>query len=320
MPREIFRDFMSRALYTPGTGYYMRPEHPASMAGDYITASQHPLFAAALGLWLRERINGFAHPALADVGAGNGLFLLNLIAFLEKDDPAFLDRLTLYAVDKVRRFDHPRISFLENAEDLPAIEGCVFSFELFDALPCHLLASEGNGWEELYVEDGAFVAGPLSDDRLAGWIAARGPALREGHKIEACLEAAPLYGLLASKLRRGLLLTFDYGFQASVLRRPGLFPNGTLMSYSGHRFGRDVLQNPGGQDITYAVDFTALREEGERHGLRTEGMRSLSALLAEAGRGLPPEAMAWNDPFPARDLFFGAIGQDLKVLVQSRSD
>ena len=318
--RRTFYEFMTEALYAPRTGYYMRPEHPASMKGDYITASQHPLFAAALGRWLRARLDGFENPALADVGAGNGRFLLNLIAFLEKDDPPFLDRLAIHAVDKVRRFDHPRIRFVENAEALPELEGCVFSFELFDALPCHVVVREGGILKELYVEERLFVPGVLSDPRIEPWITARGSEIPEGGRREVCLDAAPLYGLLVSKLCRGSLLTFDYGFQASVLNRPGLFPDGTLMSYSGHKFGRDVLQNPGKQDITYAVDFTALREEGERRGFKSESMRSLSAFLAEAGRGLPSEAMAWNDPFPSRDLFFGAIGQDLKVLIQSLGD
>jgi SAM-dependent MidA family methyltransferase len=304
---------MSEALYAPGTGYYMRPEHPASMAGDYITASQHPLFSAAMGLWLRERLAGFERPALADIGAGNGRFLLNLIAFLEGDDPAFLDRLDLYAVDKVRRFDHARIKCVGSAEALPPIKGCIFSFELFDALPCHAVAMKDGTLQELYVEDGRLVPGPLSDPRIA-----EGLTVPEGCRREVCPEAAPLYGLLASKLRQGHLLTFDYGFKASVLNRPGLLPEGTLMSYAGHKFGRDVLQIPGGQDITYAVNFTVLQNEGERRGLKTEGMQSLAAFLSGAGRGLPPEAMGWNDPFPARDLFFGAIGQDLKVLHQHR--
>jgi SAM-dependent MidA family methyltransferase len=283
------------------------------MAGDYITASQHPLFAAAMGQWLSARLEGFERPALADVGAGNGRFLLNLFAFLERHDPALLNRLALYAVETVRRFDHPRITFAESADALPRMEGCIFSFELFDALPCHVVINDGGTLQELYVEEGRFVPGPLSDPRLA-----EGLAVPEGCRREVCPEAGPLYGRLASKLRRGHLLTFDYGFKSSVLSRPGLLPDGTLMSYAGHQFGRDVLQNPGRQDITYAINFTALQDEGERQGLRTEGMQSLAAFVSEAGRGLPPEAMAWNDPFPARDLLFGAIGQDLKVLIQSR--
>jgi SAM-dependent MidA family methyltransferase len=317
-PRETFHAFMSRVLYEPGHGYYMRPEHPASMQGDYITASQHPLFAAVMARWLQGHLKAFGRPALADVGAGNGRFLLNLIASLEASDPALLDRLELFAVDKVRRFDHPRIAFLQEAGALPELDGCIFSFELFDALPCHILTCVGGELRECCVEDGVFVPGPLSDERLAPWAAAHGLGLEEGQRIEACLEAAPLYGLLASKLRRGVLLTFDYGFKASVLRRPGLFPDGTLMSYSGHRFGRAVLENPGRQDITYAVDFTALQEEGERAGLQSEGLQTLSAFLSAAGRGLPSEIMGWNDPFPARDLLFGAIGQDLKLLHQQR--
>lgn len=309
---------MRRALYDPEKGYYMQKRHPAGMEGDYITASQHPLFAAVMARYLIKLCEGMERPALADIGAGNGIFLLNLIRFLEKDDPAFLERLDLYAVEKVRRFDPPKVRLVADITDLPVLDGCIFSFELFDALPCHALLATKDGLRELHVEGEAFVKGPVTDNRLPAYLDRFKVRMRQGQRLEVCLEAEPLYGLLASKLKRGALLTFDYGHKASTLYRPSIYPNGTLMSHSKHRFDRHVLNNPGSRDITYAANFSALMEEGERHGLKTEDLRTLSAFLSEAGAGLPPERLNETKPFPARDLLFSTIGQDIKVMIQSR--
>jgi SAM-dependent MidA family methyltransferase len=245
---------------------------------------------------------------------------LNLVRFLEKDDPVFLNRLTLYAVEKVRRLDHPKVAQVRDAQDLPEIEGCAFSFELFDALPCHALIQEADGLRELYVENGAWAEGPVSDPSLNEYIKRFSITPGPGQRFEVCLEAESLYDLLVSKLKNGVLLTFDYGAKASTLYRSSNYPDGTLMSHLRHQFDRDVLKDPGSKDITYAINFAALMEEGEKRGLTTEKMESLSAFLSEAGAGLPPEWLQQNDPFPARDLLFGTIGQDIKVLIQSHSD
>jgi len=314
-PRETFRDFMARALYDPEKGYYMQASHPAAPDRDYVTASQHPLFAACMARFLQGSCKDIPLPALADVGAGSGAFLLNLIAFLDKDDPALLERLHFYAVEKVRRIRHPKVHHILNLQDLPRIEGCIFSFELFDALPCHAMVQEADGLKELYVQDGAFAPGPLSDPRLSECIERFRIPPKPGQRFEICLEAGPLYERMASKLGRGALLTFDYGSKASTLYRPSIYPDGTLMSHSEHHFDREVLKNPGRKDITYAVNFTDLIEEGEQLGLKTKDLRSLSAFLSDAGAGLPFE-MLLAGPFPARDLLFGAIGQDIKVLIQ----
>jgi len=317
---KSFRDFMSRALYHPETGYYMQKTHPASMAGDYITASQHPLFAACMARHLARMCAGIEHPALADVGAGSGIFLLNLIRFLEKDDPAFLDRLSFFAVEKIRRFEHPRVKILQDISELPMLEGCIFSFELFDALPCHELVSTSDGLKELFVDGEKFVEGPVSDERLPAFLDRFNVKMQNGQRAEVCLYAEPLYGIMASKLTRGSLLTFDYGARASTLYRSSLYPSGTLMCHSKHTFDREVLKDPGSRDITYAVNFTGLLEKGERLGLITQDFKSLSAFLSEAGAGLPHDLLQEKDPFPARDLLFGTIGQDLKLLSQSRLD
>jgi SAM-dependent MidA family methyltransferase len=68
-------------------------------------------------------------------------------------------------------------------------------------------------------------------------------------------------------LRRGYILTIDYGDKARALysrsRR-----HGTLACYFQHQMNERPLARPGEQDITAHVDFSALINEGRRQGLR----------------------------------------------------
>ena len=72
-------------------------------------------------------------------------------------------------------------------------------------------------------------------------------------------------------LQAGKLLTIDYGLTAEEFFATHR-SEGTLRAFYKHR-PSDVLANPGDQDLTAHVNFTALQEAGEaavrgRHGRR----------------------------------------------------
>jgi SAM-dependent MidA family methyltransferase len=83
-------------------------------------------------------------------------------------------------------------------------------------------------------------------------------------------------------LRRGFVLTIDYGDRARALysrdRREG-----TLLCYYNHTFNDRPLTRPGEQDITAHVNFSALIEEGRRHGLRLSTFTTQRAWLQSMG-------------------------------------
>jgi len=72
----------------------------------------------------------------------------------------------------------------------------------------------------------------------------------------------------AGVLRTGRLLTVDYGLAAEELFAPER-SCGTLRAYRRHQVTDDVLANPGEQDITAHVNFTAIQRAGESAGLET---------------------------------------------------
>jgi len=68
-------------------------------------------------------------------------------------------------------------------------------------------------------------------------------------------------------VRRGFILTIDYGDKAKALytawRR-----RGTLLFYFQHQANERPLVRPGEQDITAHVNFSAIIDEGRQLGMR----------------------------------------------------
>ena len=90
-------------------------------------------------------------------------------------------------------------------------------------------------------------------------------------------------------LSRGHLLTLDYGSDAGQFFRPER-PSGTVRAFRGHHPVADCLADPGRQDLTADVNFSALQLAGEELGLQTEDFtpqaRFLTHLSCSAGNWL----------------------------------
>jgi SAM-dependent MidA family methyltransferase len=133
--------------------------------------------------------------------------------------------------------------------------------------------------------------------------------LPDGFTVELHDEAVRWWGEAARALSSGALVTFDYGGTIESLFRPER-TGGTLRAYKSHRVSDRVLENPGEQDLTAHVNFTAIRRAGEAEGLHTAFLgsqeRFLSAVLKEATL---PDGTAWN--------WTGAAGRQLASLLHA---
>jgi SAM-dependent MidA family methyltransferase len=176
------------------------------------------------------------------------------------------------------------------AIDLPvagAIEGCILSNELLDALPFHRVRKRAGRLFELRVglEGKRFVdveAAPSPE--IEGYFAALGIEPGEGCDAEVCLETPPWVERAANALRRGYLLTLDYGYPATSLYAPSR-KRGTLLTFYRHTSDDDPYARPGEQDITASVDLTTIVHAGEAAGLRTHGLVSQTDFLSALGIG-----------------------------------
>ncbi len=274
-----FSEFMERALYAPGAGYYARERDPFGKEGDFFTAAQmQPVFgrllAAALAEWKPQRI--------LDWGGGRGEMRESFAQVAE------------YAL-------------VERGSEPPAAKSgtVVFANELFDALPVDVAKRGEDGvWREMrvMVEDGRSVW--RERDQLQGeWLDyARAVDAHLPGDGSWWIELPVEYGSVLDAMTRaapdGKILAIDYGYTERELLR---FPRGTLMSYRRHRAVDDVLRSPGEQDITAHVAWTRLEKEAALRGWKMTRMETLASLLLRAGE---------------RDAFESALEGDREKMTQ----
>ena len=339
-----FLDFMELALYYPGLGYYSRGENRVGKEGDYVTGpTLSPLFAATLSGLVREFVGrmGEEVSTVVDVGCGDGRLIHTLCV---DSGPRADSRVRFYGVDRSLdrvAFSHPNLHFVRSIEAVPQ-DGAhvVFSNELFDAFPFARLVQRGEHLHELWVTERE---GELDwSEREApapyeDYFAERGIELRDGQFADVSREWEAYSSDLCRFVKKGMIVTFDYGFPEKQLFDARARRFGTAASYAQHRVTRDLLATPGERDLTAHVNFTDLIRAGEREGWTTlffgRQARFLLALGATEHPLLQPleesavpvvttveEAVQLQQRREeARRLVLpDGIGEEIRVLVQSR--
>lgn len=336
-----FARFMAVALYHPTYGYYVgggEGREPVGWEGDYFTSGDlHPLWGESIARQLHQMWELLGRPARFDVvesGAGRGLLARDVWSWTLKHAPDWAEALhytlddrtptdtALHDAREARlRAELARLGAPEHAlawaagldEALPAagITGCLVSNELVDALPVHIIEKQGDTLREIYVdvdeeqwrfvEQGGLPSTPevaaYLDDYPVPW---RG--FPDGWRAEVCLEARDWMRRVAVGIHRGFVLTIDYG---DTVRR--LYTRdrrrGTLAVYSRRQFGERPLAQPGTQDLTTHVNFSALIQTGRENGLRLAGLTTQAAFLT--GLGLREQMAALSAPAIGRG---GVVG------------
>lgn len=308
---ETFFSYIERVLYSKDKGYYMQAKHPAGVNGDYITSSSHPIFLGSVYQFIKKNFKDF-NLTFVDFGAGTGEFIISLKKMVNNKKTKFI------AIEKIKRFEDEDIKFLNSIEELEKVDGIIFSFELFDSLPFHLIEKKKGEIKEIYVNKNKLIYGDLSNSEILDYIKRFKINLKEGQRIEVPLLAEKIYKKMLEKLNSGFLITFDYGFKAPVLYNKNYFKKGTLMTHKNKKMGRDPLDKPYKKDITCAVNFSALEETGKNNLLYTMGFLTLSKFIVDnLGKNLK-SLKDTKHPIPIFDLIFGKVGEDIKVLIQKK--
>jgi SAM-dependent MidA family methyltransferase len=298
-----FAEFCETALYHPRHGYYFTNDPTRDFQSS---PNVHPVFGAAIARRLAAFWRDMGSPGRFDVfeaGASSGRLAADILRYLRSTEPD-LYHATRYVVQDVTLSGEAAIDRLvdagiapdkvEVAASLPAagqIEGCILSNELLDALPFHRVRRREGQLYELLVglDDGSLVdveARPRPD--IVAHFEALGVDVDEGCEAEVNLAAPAWIRRAAAALRRGYILTLDYGYEAADLYAPWR-KRGTLLTFYRHTSGDDPYARIGRQDITASVDFTSVKRAGEAAGLRTVEFTTQSEFLAALGIG---EALA----------------------------
>ncbi|HKV10267.1 MAG TPA: SAM-dependent methyltransferase [Thermoanaerobaculia bacterium] len=315
-----FAVFMEEALYGED-GYYSREAVPIGEEGDYVTGSSlSPLFGRVTARLLSRLDEALGRRAeLFEAGYGMGTHLASVVSspIYKEGGPR-----RVRAWDRVERAVPEGVERVAELAEVGTVDGLIFSYELFDALPVHRLTGRADGSVgELRVdlEGDGFVwrEGEVSDPALLGLLG--GAGLEPGQVADLAPGWGPLYRQIAGRLGRGLVVTCDYGFERERLLDVRVRRHGTLACYSRQRVHRNPFVLVGEQDLTAHVDFTALVRAGEEAGLETFAFTRQALWLTACGLFEELQGAEWETRHQAMALLDGeGMGEEIRVLVQGR--
>jgi SAM-dependent MidA family methyltransferase len=328
-----FARFMELALYCPRIGYYERASTTPGPRGDFYTSvSTGPLFGELLARqfvdWGRQ--TGLPTLTLVEAGAHDGRLAADVLAWLREFHPTLpVNYIIVEPSERHRSWQQSRlelfagqVSWCGTFDDLlQPVQGVIYSNELLDAMPVHLLQWEGERWVELRVTlkdkhlawDTADLETDIGQPEVPAGLAA---VLPKGFRIEIGPAARAWWQAAAAKLKRGKLVAVDYGLEQEEFLAPHRI-EGTLRASYRHHVTNDPLARPGAQDLTAHVNFTEIQRAGELSGLRTEALMPQSKFLT----GIAATISHWA---PERVRQFQTLthpehlGRSFKVLIQSR--
>lgn len=290
-----FAEFMGLALFDPEGGYYT-DEALFGPAGDYFTSpATHPAFGALVAVQLQRMWEVLDHPArftVVEMGAGNGLLAGDVVEYAAGRSSDFSGCLNYVAVDRFRPADESKAPddthrIIADGVPLSQVTGCFLSNELVDSFPVHRFQIHRGTVNEIYValtEDGEFteVTAEPSTPLLAERIEELALSLPDGFRGEVNLGIPPWLSQVSNALKRGFVVTIDYGYEAAELYSQAR-AGGTLQTYYRHTQGGSPYQRVGRQDITAHVDFSALGSTGNSLGLQLLGLRTQARFLRDLG-------------------------------------
>ncbi len=287
-----FHDFMEMALYYPQLGYYTSDGIKIGTKGDYYTSpGLHAVFGAMIGRQLEEMWNltGRGAFTIVEYGAGTGTLCHDLLDYL-KTNRLFYDRLQYCIVEKspcMRKKEQEhlfeKVSWHDSIADIGAFTGCVLSNELLDNFSVHEVVMEEQ-LMEVFVDyqNGFFEVLRPALEELKDYFRQLKIVLPKGFRTEVNLQAIDWIRDIAQSLKKGFVLTIDYGYPSAELyseyRR-----SGTLLCYHAHQVNADPYHHIGEQDITAHVNFSALKHWGLKNGLECCGFAEQGDFLRALG-------------------------------------
>ena len=242
-----------------------------------------------------------------EAGASSGRLAADILRYARTAEPDFYDAIryvvqdvTLSGTEAQARLEASgvpagHVDVAASLPQQPIVEGAILSNELLDALPFRRMRRRDGHLYELLVGVEAVRLVDVEAEPRPDVIAhfdALGVSPGEGCEAEVSLVTPAWMARAAGALKRGYVLTLDYGYEA-----PDLYASwrkrGTLLTFYRHTSGDDPYARIGRQDITASVDFTSVRRAGEAAGLTHVSTTTQSEFLAGLGIGealsKPPE-------------------------------
>jgi SAM-dependent MidA family methyltransferase len=326
-----FRDFMEIALYYPEMGYYASDREKIGEKGDYYTSPVlSSLYGQMIGRQLEQmwEIMNREPISIVEYGAGTGALCFDILDYLKRN-PDLYQHLKYYIIEKsalknnIKERIKDKVEWINDINDIGFISGCILSNEVVDNFSVNLVTMQDELMEVFvdYKDSFVEVLKPASEE-LKNYLQIQHILLPKNYRTEINLQALEWLKEIAARLKKGYVITVDYGFQSNELysEKRNL---GTLACYYKHCVTDMPYSNIGMQDITSHVNFSALHFWGKKYGLELSGfcnqnyfLRSLG--LADHLRKKEMESTRNNKELFHLNKLLIEMGNKFKVLIQQK--
>lgn len=308
-PRKMisYSDYIRYALYHPERGYYMKEKEKVGRQGDFITTSNFSdIYGRLIAKWYIKKVEEKTlEPSVCEIGAGNGRFAASFIDEWKKRTELPLNYYIIEESPYHRELQRKLINFdqhikqVASLEELKPFTGLVFSNELFDALPVHVIEKNNGSLLEVMIsiEEDCLVEKlvPLEDERIISFLKESDLVLNERQRIEIPLVMEEMIARISDTLTQGLVLTVDYGYRNEEWMHPAR-RDGSLRGYYKHQQVHNCLLHPGEMDMTSHVHFDSFIKYGEANGLGLVDMLRQDEFFLKIG--ILEELEEHSDPDP----------------------
>lgn len=342
-PYMTFREYMELVLYHPTLGYYNRFQEKIGVCGDFYTSSNlSDVFGRALGRWFLYLFTTYDIPLhITEIGAGTGRIAHAVLSYIQAQNEQLYNQLQYTVIESstfhlqkqkeiLENFDN--ITYIDNLEHVDELKGIIFSNELFDAFPVHVIEMKGDIIYEVMVAmrehdlEEQYVI--LQNEEIKTYLDSYGHELREGQRIEIPLPMMQYYRTLCNKIIRGILVTIDYGYTNEQWKDIN-HRKGSLRGYYQHQMLDNVLQKPGEIDITTHIHWDALRIVGMKYQMQTLSFQAQNDFLLACGILEDLRNTMSTDPFSIKHkrnrairslIQPGQISSHFQVLIQTKHE
>ena len=342
--RITFERFMDLALYHDLYGYYSSGNVSIGKVGDFYTSPYvNKAFGEVLSKFIiksLKMINSSSH-VIIEIGGGNGTLAKDLMDTLKFEYPAIYNNVKYKYIENSTNLlgqardllkDHlDKIDFINDLSEIEdeEIEGVVISNELFDALPFHRMIMNNAIIKETYValQNNQFVETTdiPSTDELQNYVSDFNLDLIDGQQFEISLGIREALSEICRILKKGIVLTIDYGYLAKELYSRSRI-KGTYKCMKGHTINEYPFRDIGEQDITAHVNFSDLIQTGNDLGLReikytTQGQFLIDWGILDIIENISKQGEESKKKISSvKNLFLpGSMGNKFKVLIQEKN-
>ncbi len=246
-----FDTFMQEALYSE-SGFFNTENVRSSEKGDFLTSPEvSQYFGVIIRSWIDSK-NFYEN--IVELGSGTGSLI----------EQIGLKNITAVELSSTARkvIDNKGILSVKSYEDLNILSAdLVYGNEILDNIPCSIAVYKENNWYEKVVDISkdnlSYAYQPIRDEQL-NWINLNKIEPNKNYEVELQTNIDNLIANLINRFQPKSFLFFDYGYEQKNRNKRKY--KSLLRTYKKHHLSVDPIDDPGNVDITYDINFSAVKE------------------------------------------------------------